>query len=128
MFCDDAFCLIYVVFTNTGDGPLNLNYPTGDAPMVSVRFQGNPDGALCWPYSLFREIFHAIWVVWGNAKFGAKFGALSQNLGISWSSRAVFTQNLSFFGKFWLSFVKILPTREFFGQEMQNLGRNLGNI
>ena len=26
------FYLIYVVFTNTGDGPLNLNYPTGDAP------------------------------------------------------------------------------------------------
>ena len=93
-----------------------------------VTVEPQRPGVVRWPYSLFREIFHAIWVVWGNAKFGAKFGALSQNLGISWSSRAVFTQNLSFFGKFWLSFVKILPTREFFGQEMQNLGRNLGNI
>ena len=30
------FYLIYVVFTNTGDGPLNQNYPTGDAPDGAV--------------------------------------------------------------------------------------------
>ena len=57
----------------------------------SDRLNGELWCTVLWPYSLFREIFHAIWVVWGNAKFGAKFGALSQNLGILWSSRAVFT-------------------------------------
>ena len=47
------FYLIYVVFTNTDDGPLNLNYPTGDAPdgaryrsethpMVWYLFQTHP--------------------------------------------------------------------------------------
>ena len=41
------FYLIYVVFTNTGDGPLNLNYPTGDAPDGALyRSEIHPMGVL----------------------------------------------------------------------------------
>ena len=41
LFCDDAVYLLYVSVDKHPMGD-----PDGDAPMVSDRFQRNPDGAL----------------------------------------------------------------------------------
>jgi len=63
------FYLIYVVFTNTDDGPLNLNYLTGDAPDGALdRSEIHPMGvcALCenQTHQLVWYLFQTHQLVW----------------------------------------------------------------